>query len=129
MFPNNSLKSISPDVRMLQAFPSIFFEGMHHTASPLWSRIFRFICFSLLQPHPNPFPLDPSGFGIGSSRFAFVVRLEPQNSTTQRQGAQSLTIGAFNNGCGTSQIAKKRGISSIGERAEEDAIFSIVIAQ
>ncbi len=25
MFPNNSLKSISPDVRMMQAFPNIFF--------------------------------------------------------------------------------------------------------
>jgi len=25
MFPNNSLKSISPDVRVMQAFPNIFF--------------------------------------------------------------------------------------------------------
>ena len=28
MFPNNTLKSISPYVRMMQAFPNIFFLGL-----------------------------------------------------------------------------------------------------
>jgi hypothetical protein len=44
---------------------------------------------------PVRFPLGPSLSGIGSSRFAFVVRLEPQDPTMWFQGARRGTIGTF----------------------------------
>ncbi len=44
---------------------------------------------------PDRFALDPSWFGIGSSRFAFVVRLEPQDPTMWFEGARRGTIGTF----------------------------------
>src|SRR5437899_10935173 len=44
---------------------------------------------------PGGFPLSPSLSGIGSIRFAFVVRLEPQDPTTRFEGARCPTVGTF----------------------------------
>ena len=42
-----------------------------------------------------PFPPSPSSGGHGSVRFAFVVRLEAQNSAARRKGPRSPTIGTL----------------------------------
>ena len=49
MFPNNSLKSISPDVRMMQAFPNIFFLKEIVVGSSQEKETLR--CVGIIQSH------------------------------------------------------------------------------
>ena len=49
MFPNNSLKSISPDVRMMQTFPNIFFLKEMVVGSSQEKETLR--CVGIIQSH------------------------------------------------------------------------------
>src|SRR2546427_10562156 len=44
---------------------------------------------------PVRFPFGPSLSGIGSRRFAFLMKLEPKNTTARLEGAHACTVGTL----------------------------------
>ncbi len=89
---------------MVASFVSSYFFCTPNMGLTLYISVAHLIGHSDRFLHVSWFYLDnipdrinprPSWFGIGSIRFAFVVRLEPQDPSTRFEGARACTVGTF----------------------------------
>lgn len=105
---------VGPDCQGGHRFRQVWAQQIEHQASRYlsFSPVHRIACTLLTMattprdlrcfltrldniPVSFPFLPNPPSSGIGSVHFAFVVRLEAQNSTAWREGPRSSTAGTF----------------------------------
>src|SRR5712692_3208071 len=97
-----------------EGFASPNVTGFCHAGSSLLFLVVNTLPSNHIPVH---FFHGPSLSGIGSSRFAFVVGLEPQDPTMRFEGARSSTARTFNKVCGTRQKTLKIDGNDPGKRA------------